>query len=363
MKAFRFIFAVAAMACCLSASAADDNGKDEYEFQKHWFLNVQGGAQYTLGEAAFGDLLSPNVQLGLGYQFNPWFGARLAVNAWQSKGGWNDQQNNTYKFKYVAPGVDAMFNLSNLIWGYNPKRTVSVSAFAGIAANIAFSNDEANTLVNNGALMEYIWDGTKVRPAARAGVAVDFRLSDAVSLGIEGNANTLSDKYNSKKAGNSDWYFNALVGLKFNLGKTYTVKQKPAPEPAPVVVPEPKPEPKPQPKPEPVVEKKVEMPRCEVFFEINKSIVVAQEEAKLEEIAKFLNENPNAKVSVTGYADKGTGNAKINSRLANERAAAVAAILANKGIAADRIVSDSKGDTVQPYAENDKNRVTICVVK
>ena len=61
----------------------------KYEFQKHAFLNLEGGAQYTLGEAKFKDLLSPNVQLGLGYQFSPVFAARIQANAWQSKGGWN----------------------------------------------------------------------------------------------------------------------------------------------------------------------------------------------------------------------------------------------------------------------------------
>ena len=35
----------------------------------------------------------------------------------------------------------------------------------------------------------------------------------------------------------------------------------------------------------------------------------------------------------------------------------------NYGIAADRISSEAKGDTVQPFAENDKNRVTILVAE
>ena len=61
----------------------------QYEFQKHAFVNVEAGAQYTLGEAKFKDLLSPNVQLGLGYQFSPVFAARIQANAYQSKGGWN----------------------------------------------------------------------------------------------------------------------------------------------------------------------------------------------------------------------------------------------------------------------------------
>ena len=70
------------------ATYTDKEG-NEYTFKKHAFLDLQGGAQYTLGEAKFGDLISPNVQLGIGYQFNPWFGARIAANAWQSKGGYN----------------------------------------------------------------------------------------------------------------------------------------------------------------------------------------------------------------------------------------------------------------------------------
>ncbi len=363
MKALQFLLATACVACCLSASAASDkDGKDEYEFKPHWYVGAQGGAQYTLGEAPFGDLISPNIQVSGGYQFTPWFGLRLAVNAWQSKGGWNDWNNTTYKYNYVAPGLDAMFNLSHAIGGFNPKRICNISVFAGAAANIAFNNDEANTLTNNGAVMGYIWDGTKTSPVGRAGVAVDFRICDAVSLGIEGNANMLSDKYNSKKAGNPDWYFNVLAGVKINLGKTYKVKEKPAP--APVMKPEPRPRPKPQPRPQPKpVNNKIEMPRCDVFFAINKSIVTAEENMKLNKIIKYLNENPRAKVNVTGYADKGTGNAKINSRLAKERADAVVAALTEKGIAADRIVSDSKGDTVQPFAENDKNRVTICIVE
>lgn len=70
------------------ATYTDKDG-NEYTFKKHAFLDLQGGAQYTLGEAKFGDLISPNVQLGIGYQFSPVFGMRLQANGWQSKGGWN----------------------------------------------------------------------------------------------------------------------------------------------------------------------------------------------------------------------------------------------------------------------------------
>ena len=350
MKLFRTFFAALLLAFSASAMAQatyTDAENNKYEFQKHWFLNLQGGAQYTLGEAKFKDLISPNVQLGLGYQFSPVFGLRLQANAWQSKGGWNGYETartgnpytNDYKFKYVAPGLDFMFNLSNLFCGWNPNRVFNVTAFLGGGANIAFDNDEVNdiakTLQNLDAYeLEYLWDGTKVRPFGRGGIDLGFRLSDAVQLVVEGNANILSDHYNSKKAGNADWYFNALVGLKINLGKSFTKT------PPPVVVPE----------PEPVI-----------FFTINSTVIVEKEQQKLQDIIDYMNKYPQAKVQIDGYADAGTGNDRINDRLAAQRADVVVKALQDKGIAADRISYGSHGSRVQPFAENDLNRVSICI--
>ena len=75
MKALKTLFAVAlfamgAVTASAQATYTDAEG-DKYEFQKHFFLNLEGGAQYTLGEAKFKDLISPNVQLGLGYRSRP----------------------------------------------------------------------------------------------------------------------------------------------------------------------------------------------------------------------------------------------------------------------------------------------------
>lgn len=348
----------------------------KYEFQKHMFLNLEGGAQYTLGEAKFKDLISPNVQLGLGYQFSPVFGARLQANAWQSKGGWvASVLPEQYKWKYVAPGIDLMFNLSNLFCGWNPNRVFNLTAFIGGGANIAFDNDEVNDIaarIKNESLshynLEYLWDGTKVSPFGRAGLEAAFRLSDAVALTLEGNANILGDKYNSKnhsgKKLKADWYFNALVGLKINLGKTYN-KLLPPPPPAPEPAPEPVVEPAPAPEPAPVVEEvKIEPLRRDIFFVINKTIIRDTEEQKVKDVADYLAKYPNAKVQVTGYADAGTGNDKINDRLAAGRADAVVKALKEKyGVAESRISYDSKGSRVQPFAENDLNRVTICIAE
>lgn len=57
-------------------------------FNKHAYLQLQGGAAYTLGEAEFKDLISPAAALQLGYKFSPVFGMRAGVTGWQAKGAW-----------------------------------------------------------------------------------------------------------------------------------------------------------------------------------------------------------------------------------------------------------------------------------
>ena len=112
MKKSKVLLAAALMGMSTSAMAQatyTDKEGNEYQFKKHAFLDLQGGAQYTLGEAKFGDLISPNVQLGLGYQFSPVFGMRLQANGWQSKGGWagfRAQKGETpynAQYKYLSP--------------------------------------------------------------------------------------------------------------------------------------------------------------------------------------------------------------------------------------------------------------------
>ena len=371
----------------LSASAqAEQKGTTEYVFQPHWYIMLQGGGQYTLGEGSFSDLFSPNAQVALGYNFTKVVGLRLSVNAWQSKGVIKlDDTDMTpaqsfegkWKWNYVAPSLELMFNLSNIVCNYNPTRLLNVYAFVGGGANIAWKNDQAqnveaqiaayqntnpNLLYDGKQNMRYLWDGSKVNIFGKGGLIFDFRVSDKVSINIEANANILSDKYNSKKADNADWYFNALAGVKINLGKTYTTKFTPAPEPEVRYV-------------EKVVEKIVEVPakvevkpiekiRRDIFFTINSFKVRDTEQEKIKDIADYLQAHPNAKVEVTGYADAGTGNNRINDRLAKQRADVVVKALMNQyNISADRITFDSKGSRVQPFAENDLNRVTICIAE
>jgi len=347
-------------------------------FNPHWYVQLQGGAQYTLGERDFKDLISPNVQASVGYNFNPIVGARFSVNAWESKAGSTiDNQEYSWKWKYVAPSLDVTFNLSNAICGYNPTRLFNFGVFAGIGANIGFNNDRAINVANvlnamytkpDGTpfirpnadqWLRYVWDGTRVRVTGRAGITADFRINDRVSVGIEGQANIINDHYNSKKAPNADFYFNALVGVKFALGDTHTSK---AVEPCNRVI-------------EKIVEKPVER-IVEKIVEVEKKVVEEPlretffyairlsdptATATIDKIVAWCNKYPAKGISISGYADKGTGNPKINVGYAKQRAEKVAKMLQDRGVAASRMKVESFGDTVQPFEENDKNRCVIVV--
>ena len=374
---FKKILLTALMAAgCTTAMAQQTT--TETVFNPHWYVQGQVGGQYTLGEVKFGDLLSPNAQVAVGYNFTSLWGARVAVNAWQSKGG-SEINGTTYdwKYNYVAPMVDATLNLTNLFGGFKANRLVDLTLFAGLGANIAFNNDEAYDA--NQAIMTYqypsvaggqylrnLWDGTSTHLVGRAGLGIDFKVCERVAVGVELSANTLCDHYNSKKAGNSDWYFNGLVGAKVNLGKS--TKQKTVPAKVQIVE---KIVEKPVEKVvekvvyrDRIVEKQAEPLRREVFFTIRATQITKEEMVKVEEIASYLKANPNAKVTITGHADKGTGNETINKNLSEKRAKIVADALKNKyGIAESRISYEAKGDKDQPFAENEKNRVSICIAK
>lgn len=400
MKIKKIFMSCLLLAGVLSASAQEQYPKTVYDHNPYWYVQLQGGAQYTLGEISFKDLISPNVQVSIGRQFSPVFGARLSVNAWQSRAGIEFNQEDKgavvapagttkWKWMYVAPGLDATFNLSNLFCGFNPNRIFNFSVFAGLGANIAWDFDKASNWENAELIgqhypylilsgnqpenISYAWEGTKVRLYGRAGVAADFKLSDAVSLGLEVNANTLSDRYNGKKANNWDWYFNALAGVKINLGKTYSTRIIEAPKVPEKVI-------------EKVTERIIEKPcpqvveapkvasdkqeeekysfRREIFYpKAGQNWIQKSEVHKVKEVADYMKEHPDCTVEITGYADKGTGNARINNNLSKARAERVKQMLIrNYKISASRIKTDFKGDSVQPFAQNEKNRVAIAII-
>lgn len=378
MNIKKVIFSTLLAAGCFVASAQQEV-KTEYVFNPHWYGQFQLGMQHTLGEVNFSDLNSFNLQAGAGYQFTPTWGARLTLNGLTSKAGSPAVKGKfgkqTWSWNYLAPTVDATFDVTNALCGFNPNRHWNVGLFAGVGLNFAWGNDDAAAAKNTidgsykagGAYdskysLGHLWDDSYVTFVGQFGANVDYKINDQWSVGLEFASNLVNDHYNSKHAENCDWYFNTLVGAKYAFGKTYetrTTELVPCDERVEYIhdtiyvevqV--------------PVVEDKRETIRRDIFFVIRGSEVSNAEMPKVEDIVNYLNKYPDAKVSVTGYADKGTGNPRVNKGYAEKRAKKVADILADRfGISRSRMTVDSKGDTVQPYAENNLNRVTICIAE
>lgn len=371
------IFSTLLAAGCFIASAQQEV-KTENVFNPHWYGQLQVGMQHTLGEVSFGDLNSLNLQGAVGYQFNPLWGARLSVNGMTSKAGIELKHNNKewdWAWNYVSPTLDLTYDLTNAIGGFNPARRWSVGVFAGVGLNFAWGNEEAKTahdavislFKTNGVTPSEkytvgdLWEDSQIFLTGRVGANVDYNVTDNLKLGVELNANMLSDHYNSKCAPNCDWYFNGLVGVKYAFGKTHEVRTTVI---EPNVVTE---------YVHDTIYVEVKVPvevatreplRRDIFYVIRGSQISKAEMPKVEDIVNYLKKYPDAKVSVTGYADKGTGNPRINVGYAEKRAKKVADILEQKyGISRDRMIVDSKGDTVQPYEQNNLNRVTICIAE
>ena len=349
-----------------AASVTNVEVGQEVEFNPHWFMQLQVGGGYTVGEADFKDLLSPAAAINVGYKFSPLFGLRLGGSGWQAKGGWVNPKTD-YKFNYLQGNLDAMLSLTNLFCGYNPDRVLEFYGFVGVGGALGFHNKQANELAAKGYDFQKLWSGKRMFIAGRAGLGLDINVSKSVAINLEANANMLPDHFNSKNGKNSDWQINGLIGLTISFGKTKAkpvevvetvavVEEEPAPAPV-------QPAPEPKPEPAPVVEKKPVTLTEDIFFTINSSKISAAESAKIDEMISFMKANPDTKVTITGYADKDTGTSAYNMKLSKFRAQSVADALRKGGIDTLRINVAAEGDTEQPFAENNKNRVAIAIAK
>lgn len=102
-----------------------------------------------------------------------------------------------------------------------------------------------------------------------------------------------------------------------------------------------------------------------VNFIIDKYNITDIQKRNVEAVAKYIKDNPDINIVVTGYADVQTAYPAYNLKLSENRAKAVYNMLVNDfGVDPDRLKIDFKGDTVQPYElKNEWNRVVIFVVE
>ena len=80
---------------------------------------------------------------------------------------------------------------------------------------------------------------------------------------------------------------------------------------------------------------------------------------KLDEIATVLNANPTVdNVVITGYADR-LGSDKYNQKLSEKRANSVKEYLVGKGVAANRLVAEGKGEANPVVTCDNKKRADL----
>lgn len=327
------------------------------------FIEAQGGVQLTSTNAPMDKLITPTAALSFGHYFTPVVGARLHVNAWQSKSGLAST-GQYYKWKYVTPDLDLLVNLTNL-FGKGSDHALNVILLGGVGLNYAWDNDELKDLNLPANTMPLAWDKNRLGHNLRAGLRLETNQAKPFGVSLEVNANSLDDRFNSKTNDKDDWMFTAMLGLNFRFGH-----KKAAPryvtktievidtfeidEPITIKVKEKQPKTKTE-------TKHMKMNEA-IFFKIRESDANAASgiDEAIKKVAELMKCSDDAMFTVTGYADKGTGSAKMNKKYAKQRADDVAKKLVEQyGLDAKRLKTDSKGDTVQPFEENDKNRCVI----
>ena len=364
MKDLKRLFAACLTIFCLgqTLSAQEDEKAIRYP---QIFVGLQGGGQTTLTDYDNWRLKTPTASVGIGAFFTPNIGARLHFNGIWDKGGFSDATNDfRYRYKYLTSDIDLMVNLMTL-FGKKDYYPLNIYLIGGIGLNYAWDNDEAFAMKDmKSERLSLAYEGGKFSHNARIGTQLDLNVSKHVSINLEVAANCLKDRFNSKLSKTGDWQLTAQLGVSYKFSAKR--KQKKTAEDAVQAV---------ATETEEVWENRVDTVWYDevtestgtengtktwtVFYNIGKTDFQADRE--LADIGAFLRGHNNCKVEVKSYADSKTGNRQKNMELSKARCEKAVKALTDAGVPATSITSSYYGDTVQPFAESEKNRVTIIV--
>ena len=346
----------------------------------NWFIQLGAGvtSPFVENKLPNGDQkhhLTAVYNVGFGKWFSPYIGWRLSF-----LGGslhWDNQQFN--HAKWVNANLDFMWDMFNSFGGVNSKRVFSIVPFIGLGGAYTwdYSDGASTVLRDNGKVKRNSWS----LPLS-AGLQLRFRLCKYVDFFAEGRAQFAGDNFNNEVVGAPiDMNLSVIGGFSFNIGgadfKSYNpcdyvsyianlnnqvndLRGALATTSAALAAAEaqlPCPEIQFQEK-NTVIEAAPMM--ATVRFNINSARIRNEEMVNVYNVAEWMKANPEQNVVICGYADKDTGTSSYNMALSKRRAEAVRDALVNKyGINPDRLTIDAEGSNVQPYKENNWNRIVI----
>ncbi|MCR5472164.1 MAG: OmpA family protein [Prevotella sp.] len=376
MKKFLMVLALASVSVAgMAQETTEKYSVATNSFWSNWFVqaNVAGTAFYSSQERNAGFSKSPlkdfrnnlGLSLAIGKWFTPGLGLRTKVNGvWGRTVSSEDAKANASK--YWQANEQVLFNLSNMLCGYNPNRVWNFIPYAGagIARNMSY-NTYAMGL--------------------QAGLLNEFRLSRKFALNLDlsygihepdfdGNGAFFGEDKPSAKSKDRD--LNVEIGLTYNLGKATwnkvpdvdainalhqsqldalnaqladanaendrlnnLIKNHKCPEAKTVTV------------------KEVATAPVSVFFNIGKSKIASRKD--LQNVKAMTEASKDAKFVVTGYADSKTGSASYNQKLSQKRAEAVANELVKMGVSRDNIEIVAKGGVADLTPISYNRRATV----
>ena len=350
-------------------------------FWANWFISggITGNAFYTSQEASAtsGNPISKTrgaigMTVAVGKWFTPGIGLRTKADFFKGKSVLNTD--NSLSYNYFDIHEDVMFNMSNLLFGYNEKRVWNFIPYVGIGfvRNCTMSNNDISYhfgLLNN------------FRISSRFQLFADINVA-AVEGSFDGAANDKWSKASKYSLRHWDKKLAMEVGVTYNLGK-HTWDKTPdvaalmamnkeqmdalnqslqeqqdenarlrkmledAQNQEPVVIEN--------------TTKTFIGTSSSVFFNINSAKVASRKDlVNVKELAEYAKEN-DSKIIVTGYADSKTGTAEYNQKLSEKRAQTVADELVKMGVDSDNIIIEAKGgvEHIAPFSYNRRATVKI----
>ena len=370
--------------------------KEKYVNEKatdNIFVSVTGGISMVnsgKSEGKFGSP-APHITVSLGKWFTPVWGVRAQGGLWKANfdtkhsiGTWDGSsivyQDADYDKNVGQIRLDAMYNISNAIWGYNPDRLFNLSVFAGPGITIAKTAKVApqQNCWNGNSYARVPAGDSKGRAYVNGSVGLQgkFNVSEYVDIDVEARGELAASYLGYLSTAHT------VGGIYVGAGVTYTFggkkfvpyvskvdmdalndeinKYRSELEQAQAdlanaknALANVKPEVR-----EVVKEVQVAGPRA-IFFKIGSARLDDYGKVNIQLAAKILKANPDKKYKVAGYADKATGSASWNQKLSEKRAQVVYDALIAEGVDKDQLELVGFGGTENMFGKNFLNRVVI----